>query len=266
MNEHYYYEDPQNQFLLEKSDSPVPLSLPAASDAESTVEVDSDEILEMGDSFDFEGFQVVRREFFAHLREPSVTFNNCKFSVNTACLTKFPKTEYVQVLVSRDEKILALRPCEENARDSFLWCNITHGKRKPRAITCKLFFAKIVSFLNWNPDNRYKLLGKVVHANGEYLLAFDLTSKEEYQRIFKDGEKPKSSRTPLFPEDWQDQFGLPYNEHKQSMQINIFDGYAIYAIKENGSSEKTDTTENTEAAEVSDSYPSPITAEVGGIV
>ena len=50
------------------------------------------------------------------------------------------------------------------------------------------------------------------------------------------------------------------------MQINIFDGYAIYAIKENGSSEKTDTTENTEATEVSDSYPSPITAEVGGIV
>lgn len=266
MNEHYNYEDPQNQFLLEKSDNLVPLSLPAAPDAESPVEVDSDEILEMGDSFDFEGFQVVRREFFAHLREPSVTFNNCKFSVNTACLTKFPKTEYVQVLVSRGEKILALRPCEENARDSFLWCNITHGKRKPRAITCKLFFAKIVSFLNWNPDNRYKLLGKVVHANGEYLLAFDLTSKEEYQRIFKDGEKPRSSRTPLFPEDWQDQFGLPYNEHKQSMQINIFDGYAIYAIKENGSSEKTDTMADTEAADVSGSYPSPITAEVGGVV
>ena len=266
MNEHYNYEDPQNQFLPEKSDNLVPLSLPAAPDAESPVEVDSDEILEMGDSFDFEGFQVVRREFFAHLREPSVTFNNCKFSVNTACLTKFPKTEYVQVLVSRDEKILALRPCEENARDSFLWCNITHGKRKPRAITWKLFFAKIVSFLNWNPDNRYKLLGKVVHANGEYLLAFDLTSKEEYQRIFKDGEKPRSSRTPLFPEDWQDQFGLPYNEHKQSMQINIFDGYAIYAIKENGSSEKTDTMADTEAADVSGSYPSPITAEVGGVV
>jgi len=25
---------------------------------------------------------------------------------------------------------------------------------------------------------------------------------------------------------------LPYNVHKQSMQINIFDGYAVYAIKD----------------------------------
>jgi hypothetical protein len=56
----------------------------------------NDELLEMGASFDFDGFQVVRREFFAHLNEPSISFNNYKFYVNTACLTKFPDTEYVQ--------------------------------------------------------------------------------------------------------------------------------------------------------------------------
>ena len=39
----------------------------------------SDEVLELGDTFNLDGFQVVRREFFAHLREPSATFNNCKF-------------------------------------------------------------------------------------------------------------------------------------------------------------------------------------------
>ena len=41
-----------------------------------------DEIIDMGEDFDFEGFQVVRREFFAHLAEPAVTFNNCRFYVN----------------------------------------------------------------------------------------------------------------------------------------------------------------------------------------
>ena len=51
-------------------------------------------------------------------------------------------------------------------------------------------------------------------------------------RTLKEGEKPKTSRTPMFPAEWQDQFGLPYNEHRQSMQINIFDGYAIIAVKE----------------------------------
>jgi len=193
----------------------------------------NDELLEMGKAFDFDGFQVVRREFFAHMNEPSVSFNNCKFYVNMACLSKFPDTEYVQVLVNQKSKILALRPCQESARDSFLWCNNSKGRRKPKQVTCRLFFAKIVSLMDWNPDYRYKLIGKLIHANAEYMIAFDLTATEVYQRTFSEDSKPKTSRTPVFPSAWQDQFGLPFNEHRKSMQINIFDGYAIYAIKDN---------------------------------
>ena len=194
---------------------------------------ENDELFDMGEDFNFDDFQVVRREFFAHLHEPSVSFNNCKFYVNQACLTRFPDATYAQVLVNRSKKILALRPCNESSRDSFMWATeAVNGKRKPKPITCKLFFAKIVELMGWNPDYRYKLLGKLIHANGEYLIAFDLTSTEVYQKTFPEGRKPKISRTPVFPSDWQDQFGLPFNEHRQSMQINIFDGYAIYAVKE----------------------------------
>ena len=204
---------------------------PSATPTDAPVLAEGDEILEL-ENFDFEDFQVVRREFFAHLREPSVTFNDCKFQVNMACLTKFPNCDFAQVLVSQEEKILALRPCAEGTKDAYMWCGISKGKRKPKAITCKLFFAKIVSLMNWNPKYRYKLLGRLIHANGEYLIAFDLNAPEVYQRTFVEGEKPKTSRTPVFPSEWQTQFGLPYNVHKQSMQINIFDGYAVYAIKD----------------------------------
>ena len=121
-----------------------------------------DEIIDMGADFDFDGFQVVRREFFAHLAEPAVTFNNCRFYVNSACLNKFPDTNFVQVLVNRNTKIMALRPCAENARDSFAWCSISKGKRKPKQTTCKLFFAKIVSLMEWNPDYRYKMNVRMV--------------------------------------------------------------------------------------------------------
>jgi len=194
---------------------------------------EGDEIIDMGEDFDFGDFQVVRREFFAHIHEPSLSFNNCRIYVNTACLSKFPHTEYVQVLINRNTKILALRPCREGERDSFSWCHNSKGKRKPRQITCKLFFAKVFTLMGWNPDFRYKLLGTVIHSKGEYLLAFDLTSTEVYQKTFVEGEKPKVSRTPVFPSGWQNQFGLPFYEHRQSMQVNIFDGYAIYAIKDN---------------------------------
>ena len=114
-----------------------------------------DEILDMSGGFDFDNYQVVRREFFAHIKEPSVTFNECKLYVNAACLSQFPNASYAQVLINQKKKILALRPCEEGARDSFMWCNSSNSKRKAKSITCKLFFAKLVSLMDWNPNYRY---------------------------------------------------------------------------------------------------------------
>ena len=42
------------------------------------------------EQFSYDGYQVVRGEFFAHLFEPSVTFKDAKVSVNAACLNKLP--------------------------------------------------------------------------------------------------------------------------------------------------------------------------------
>ncbi len=86
--------------------------------------------------------------------------------------------------------------------------------------------------MEWNPSYRYKLLGKLIYSGNEELFVFDLTSPQIFQRIFKEGEKPKSSRTPVFPSHWKNQFGLTVDEHHKSLQVNIFEGYAIFGIKE----------------------------------
>ena len=86
--------------------------------------------------------------------------------------------------------------------------------------------------MEWDPNHRYKLLGKLIHAKGEYLIAFDLTATETYRRIDKEGKTRKTSRVPVFPAEWQNQFGLPYNEHKQSLQVDILNGYAVFSIKD----------------------------------
>ena len=52
--------------------------------ADGNVLETEDNILEFWKDLDLNSFQVVRREFFAHLGEPAVTFNNCKFYVNSA--------------------------------------------------------------------------------------------------------------------------------------------------------------------------------------
>lgn len=194
---------------------------------------ESGDVIELDGEFNYEGYQVVRREFFAHMNEPSITFNNFKIYFNAACLKKFQSVDYVQALVNIDRKSLAFRLCQEEEHDAVSWCVPGSARRKPRQITCKYFFANLFSFMGWNPDYRYKLLGKIVCAKDEYLIAFDLSATEIYQRVFKDGEKQKMSRAPVFPAGWQGQFGLPYKEHRQAMRIDIFDGYAVYAIKDN---------------------------------
>lgn len=190
-------------------------------------------------NFNYDGYQVVRGEYFAHLHEPSITFNRSKVSLNTACLKRLPHVDYVQILVNSEERKLAVRPCREDEKDSFPWSTT---KRKPKQISCRVFFAKIVDLMDWNPEFRYKLLGKLIKSGNEYLFFFDLTATEIYQRTIQEGEKPKTSRTPIFPAQWQNQFGLPVEEHGKQLQVNIFNGYTVFGIKdkENNRQEQQD--------------------------
>lgn len=182
--------------------------------------------------FSYDGYQVVRREFFSHVYEPSITFSNCKVWMNTACLTQMLDVNYVQILVNPEDKKLAVRPSREDEKDSFLWCTNKETKRKPKQITCRLFFAKIIQLMDWNSDYRYKLLGKLIKSGSEYLFVFDLTATEIYQRLQNHNKKPKTSHTPVFPVEWQNQFGLPVEEHRRLLQVNIFDGYTVFGLKE----------------------------------
>lgn len=192
---------------------------------------DSEEII-FDPDFSYQGYQVVRGEFFAHTREPGITFCDCKVNLNTACLRRLPKVDYVQFLVNPSTFKLAVRPCEEDAKDSFLWCNNKDGKKKPRQITCRMFFAKLADLMGWNPENRYKMLGKIISNGEEYLIIFDLKSTEVYQRVLKENGAGKRSRAPVFPSEWQNQFGLPVEEHQKLLQVNIFNGYTVFGVSD----------------------------------
>ena len=161
--------------------------------------------IEVIDDFDFsyDGYQVVRGEFFAHTYEPMISFNQNKVFVNTACIRKLPETDYVQILVNPESKKLAVRPCAEEEKDSFRWST-----------------------------DRYKLLGKLVNSNGELLFVFDLTTPEIFIRTIRPGEKARTSRTATYPDEWKNQFGLPVEEHQNNLQVDIFDGYAVFGLED----------------------------------
>lgn len=218
-------EQPINQWNMTTEPSDMmkintPMPITVAPSPSNQMEVIDD------DSFSYDGYQVVRGEFFAHIYEPSFTFNNYKVSVNTACIKKLPDVEYVQILVNPIEKKLAVRPCREEEKDSFRWCS-SGKKRSPKQITCRIFFAKVISLMDWNPNYRYKILGKLIRSGNEILFIFDLTSPEIFPRTLKDNGTVTTARTPSYPEEWKNQFGIPVEEHQKSMQVNIFEGYLL---------------------------------------
>ena len=105
------------------------------------------------DLFDYHGYQVVRREFFAHTQEPALCFCRYQLYVNAACLKKLPTVDHVQVLVNQDTKKLVIRPCGEDEKDSFSWRSQSKTKSRPKRITCRIFYAKIMDLMGWDPES-----------------------------------------------------------------------------------------------------------------
>lgn len=183
------------------------------------------------ESFSLAGYQVVRGEFFAHIYEPSLTFNDNKVYVNTACVKKLPSVDYVLIMVNPDTKKVAIRPCAEDVKDAVRWCSAT-AKRSPKQMTAKIPIAMVYELMNWNRNFRYKLLGKLIKTNNALLFVFDLNTPEIFVKKSNAEGKETSSRTPTFPDTWKNQFGVPVEEHQNKLQIDTFDGYTIFNINQ----------------------------------
>lgn len=178
-------------------------------------------------------FEVVRIEFLAHIREPSFSFCDGKIGVNTACIRRMQDVDYVQLLINPHEKKLAVRPAREEDIFSFQWASTgKNGKRTPRQVTGRIVFMKIFDMMGWNPDYRYKIVGKLVKANGELLYLFDLNDRQTFERSLDENGKRKTSRKPVFPTEWKDHFGIPFSEHRKALQVNLFDGYTVFSVKD----------------------------------
>lgn len=83
--------------------------------------------LELQENFTYDGYQVVRRELFAHLREPSVVIRRDSITFNTACIAGMEDAVYIQILVNPDTKKMVVRKCDENDKDALRWCIAKNG-------------------------------------------------------------------------------------------------------------------------------------------
>lgn len=227
---------------------------------ENTENIDQ-KALELAQDFSYDGYQVVRRELFAHLREPAVVIRRDSVTFNTACIAGLEDAVYIQILVNQDNKRMVVRKCEENDKDALRWCIEKPDKRKSRKMSNKLFSAMMYDMMGWNTDCRYKILGHKITHEDETMYIFDLLETE----IFMDTKRKekanpdslekkeelvtaetdqtpeqnqeeiaakvarKLNRIPFYPKDWKDSFGLSVEEHKKALETNLTDGYIEFS-------------------------------------
>lgn len=217
-------------------------------------EIVDQKAIELAEDFSYDGYQVVRRELFAHLREPAVVIRRDSVTFNTACIAGLEDAVYIQILVNQDNKRMVVRKCEENDKDALRWCVAKPDKRKSRKMTNKIFSAMMYEMMGWNLDCRYKILGHKITFEDETIYVFDLMETEIFldikrKKAKKDTESQsttenannieetassdteeikRKNRIPFYPKEWKDSFGLPVEEHRKALEINMLGGYAEF--------------------------------------
>lgn len=110
-------------------------------------------------AFSYDGYQVVRKELFAHLRDPAIVIRKDSITFNTACITGLEDVVYVHVMFNNDLKRIVVRGCDENDKDALRWCVAKPDKRKSRKMSCKPFATLVYQKMGWDSECRYKMLG-----------------------------------------------------------------------------------------------------------
>ena len=143
---------------------------------ENTEDIDQ-KALELAQDFSYDGYQVVRRELFAHLREPAVVIRRDSVTFNTACIAGLEDAVYIQILVNQDNKRMVVRKCEENDKDALRWCIEKPDKRK------SIQMLRIIwRVCEWNKNDTYRIAG--THYPEYNLVEFNLNQA----RIVQFGE------------------------------------------------------------------------------
>ena len=129
-------------------------------------------------SFDLDGYEIVRAEFFTTLEKPTMRISNNRIIFNTTCLRKFENIEHVELLINTVEKCIAIRPCDESNPNAFRWGTLKNDKWKPLSKSITGFAGPLFAITGWDPTDRVKLCGQYLSDGETQMLLFDLSEPE----------------------------------------------------------------------------------------
>ena len=208
---------------------------------------------ELEQSFSYDGYQIVRKELFAHLRDPAITIRKDSVTFNTACIEGLEDVVYIHMMFNRELKRIVVEGCDENDKDALRWCIAKPDKRKSRKMVGKPFSELVYREMGWDENCRYKILGYRIQFEGKTLYVFDLTVPEIFheRKIRKKNEQASqevaempnedaqnnnatetevNTRKGYYPDDVANTFGVPVEQHRADTEIQQMDGYISVGI------------------------------------
>ena len=184
-------------------------------------------------------FQRVAPGFFAQTKEPALTINGNTVTVNSTAARMFPDVEFMEILISEEERKVALKPCDELNIYGYRWAKNKDGKRYGVPRTGLPFVLCICQIMGWNPNNRYRILGKKVpDERDEEVLVFELKAGQGFEKAAPDA-RGKTRSTILT--GWDGTFGPAYDPGEGSVRIGTFDEYTYFAINSKQAKKQPDT-------------------------
>ena len=208
---------------------------------------------ELEQSFSYDGYQIVRKELFAHLRDPAITIRKDSVTFNTACIEGLEDVVYIHMMFNRELKRIVVEGCDENDKDALRWCIAKPDKRKSRKMVGKPFSELVYREMGWDENCRYKILGYRIQFEGKTLYVFDLmvpeifherksrkkneqASQEVTEMPNEDAQNNNATETEVntrkgyYPDDVANTFGVPVEQHRADTEIQQMDGYISVGI------------------------------------
>lgn len=203
---------------------------------------------ELQRNFSFDGYQVVRRELFAHLHDPAVTIRRDSVTFNAACINGLEDAVYIHLMINPDSKKMVVRKCDENDKNALRWCVAKDDKRKSRNVTSRPFSDMLFKLMGWEKRNRYKILGYRIKYEyqgvAEDLYIFDLAETEVFNdtkrkdpnfvdELADDTNDTSDKTKPFVSDNLTGTYGVPIEDNQRSLQLNI-NGYVSGSDFERG--------------------------------
>ena len=204
--------------------------------------------------FSYDGYQIVRREMFAHIREPAAVIRKDSITFNTACINGLEDTVYIEIMINSGRHSIVIQESSENVRDAQRWCVAKPDKRTSRKIRSTHFTQNLYKLMDWSDKCRYKVQGERLDLPEGTIYVFDLEqceiiyerkkkTKEEVlteppgsavpdeEKAERKAEEEAMKRKPFYPDDWENSFGIPVKAQRLFDIDMLRNGDSFVSIK-----------------------------------